>query len=210
MFFEGDRIDYMRKMILAKDDIERQRTANKLMPYQRNDFYEMFKVMNGLPITIRLLDPPAGEFLPHESSAKLALAEKFSMPFASISQRVSELNEMNPMLGHRGCRLAISYPEVSEMQARAIFEAAAQCIAEGIAVNVEVMVPFVAFKSELDNQVALIRQVAEDVMAYRKVNIEYKVGTMIELPRAALTADEIAETAEFFSFGINQSSVHQK
>jgi len=203
MFFEGDRINYMRKMILADDDTARRRAANKLMPQQRDDFYGMLKAVNGLPITIRLLDPPAGEFLPHESSAKLALAEKFGMSFDYISHRVNELNEVNPMLGHRGVRLSISYPEIAEMQARAIFEAAAQVVAEGDAVDVEVMVPFVGFKSELDDQVALIHQVAAEVMAYRKINFDYKVGTMIELPRAALTADEIAETAEFFSFGTN-------
>lgn len=203
MFFEGDRINYLRKMILATEESDRRRAANKLMPQQRDDFYAMFKAMNGLPITIRFLDPPAGEFLPHEMSAKVALAEKFGMSFDYISQRVSELNEMNPMLGHRGCRLGVSFPEITEMQARAVFEAAAQVVAEGDPVNVEVMVPFVGFKTELDHQVGIIRQVAEEVMAYRKIDINYKVGTMIELPRAALTASEIAHSAEFFSFGTN-------
>ncbi|KAJ8598818.1 hypothetical protein CTAYLR_008656 [Chrysophaeum taylorii] len=203
MFFEGDRIHYMRKLILAAEDSERRRAANKLLPFQRDDFHEMFNAMDGLPITIRLLDPPLHEFLPHESSARLALADKISVPFEKITERVAALQEMNPMLGHRGCRLAISFPEIAEMQARAIFEAAAQVVAEGGQVALEIMVPFVGFKAELDNQVNTLHEVAREVMAYRKVSFEYKVGTMIELPRAALTADDIAHTAEFFSFGTN-------
>lgn len=203
MFFEGDRIDAMREMILA-DNVEARKAAlAKLLPYQREDFAGIFKALKGYPATIRFLDPPLHEFLPHEDAAQNDLAKKMGVPVAKIKQRVKELHEFNPMLGFRGCRLGIVYSEISEMQARAVFEAAAEVQKKGIKVKPEVMIPLVGFKKELDLQVEVVHRVAKEVMAEKKVKLNYLVGTMIEVPRGALTADEIAQTAEFFSFGTN-------
>ncbi len=203
MFFEGDRIDAMREMILAKKTEDRQGALKKLLPYQKSDFVGIFKALNGRPATIRLLDPPLHEFLPQDHNAQSALADKLGVSADSISRRVHELHEQNPMLGHRGCRLGISFPEVTEMQARAIFEAAAEVQKSGIKVHPEVMIPLVGFKKEFELQSEIVRRVADEVMKKTKTKIAYLVGTMIEVPRGALTADEIAETAEFFSFGTN-------
>ena len=203
MFFEGDRIDAMREMILARDANERGIALDKLLPYQRDDFYGIFKAMGGRPVTIRLLDPPLHEFLPHDSAARNALAEKLGINPELIAERVSALHEQNPMLGHRGCRLGITYPEITRMQARAIFEAAAKCTKEGQHVDVEVMVPLVGFVKELADQAALIKEVAELVMKEQGVKFEYMIGSMIEVPRAALRAGAIAKVAQFFSFGTN-------
>jgi pyruvate,orthophosphate dikinase len=203
MFFEGDRIDAMREMILARALDDRQKALAKLLPYQKSDFIGIFKALKGKPATIRLLDPPLHEFLPQDSSAQTALAGKMGVKPEDIARRVTELHEQNPMLGHRGCRLGISFPEVTEMQARAIFEAAAEVQKSGIKVHPEVMIPLVGFEKELENQVAIVRRVADLVQTEKKVKLNYLVGTMIEVPRGALTADEIASTAEFFSFGTN-------
>jgi pyruvate, orthophosphate dikinase len=203
MFFEGDRIDAMREMILAdKTEIRKQALA-RLLPYQREDFIGIFTELKGLPATIRFLDPPLHEFLPHDHTAQNKLAEKLGVSVDVIYQRVKELHEFNPMLGFRGCRLGIGYPEISEMQARAVFEAAAAVQKKGIKVKPEIMIPLVGFKRELELQVELVHRVAREVMKEQKVKLKYLVGTMIEVPRGALTADEIAQTAEFFSFGTN-------
>ena len=203
MFFQDDRIDAMREKILADNVSERKAALAKLLPYQKGDFVGIFKALKGLPATIRFLDPPLHEFLPHEDKAQQDLADKMGVPVAKIKQRVKELHEFNPMLGFRGCRLGIVYSEISEMQARAVFEAAAEVQKAGIKVKPEVMIPLVGFKKELDLQVAVVHAAAKAVMAEQKVKISYMVGTMIEIPRGALTADEIAQTAEFFSFGTN-------
>ena len=203
MFFEGDRIDAMREMILAENEEVRREALGKLLPYQRDDFEGIFRALEGRPATIRLLDPPLHEFVPHDEKSQADLARKLRMPVEKVKARVASLHEFNPMLGHRGCRLGISYPEISEMQVRAIFEAAAKVQKAGIKVRPEVMVPLVGFKKELDNQVAIVHRVAEQVQKETGQKIKYLVGTMIEIPRGALTADEIAETAEFFSFGTN-------
>jgi pyruvate,orthophosphate dikinase len=203
MFFEGNRIDAMREMILADKLEDRKAALKKLLPYQKSDFVGIFKALKGYPATIRLLDPPLHEFLPHDHAAQNNLADKMGVPVDKIQQRVKELHEFNPMLGFRGCRLGIVYKEISEMQARAIFEAAAEVQKAGIKVKPEVMIPLVGFKKELDLQVELVHKVAKEVMAAKKVKLNYLVGTMIEVPRGALTADEIAGTAEFFSFGTN-------
>jgi pyruvate,orthophosphate dikinase len=203
MFFEGNRIDAMREMILA-DNVEARKAAlAKLLPYQKQDFVGIFKALKGHPATIRFLDPPLHEFLPHDDAAQQDLAKKMGVPVEKIKQRVKELHEFNPMLGFRGCRLGIVYGEISEMQARAIFEAAAEVQKSGVKVKPEVMIPLVGFKKELDLQVEVVHRVAREVMAEKKVKLNYLVGTMIEVPRGALTADEIAQTAEFFSFGTN-------
>jgi pyruvate,orthophosphate dikinase len=203
MFFEGNRIDAMREMILAKKADDRQKALAKLLPYQKGDFVGIFKALQGQPATIRLLDPPLHEFLPQDHAAQTALAEKIGVSTDEIARRVHELHEQNPMLGHRGCRLGISFPEVTEMQARAIFEAAAEVQKSGTKVHPEVMIPLVGFSRELELQVEIVHRVAREVQAEQKIKINYLVGTMIEVPRGALTADEIAETAEFFSFGTN-------
>ena len=204
MFFEGDRIHVMREMILAEDEEGRRTALAKLMPMQRLDFTGLFTIMHGLPVTIRLLDPPLHEFLPKTDEEIAEVAGIMGMEPASLRQRVDALHEFNPMLGHRGCRLAISYPEIVEMQARAIFEAAVLAAREtGAAVVPEIMVPLVGLRSELDYVKACIDEVARAVMTEAKMKIDYLVGTMIELPRAALRAHIIAEAAEFFSFGTN-------
>ena len=203
MFFEGDRIDAVREMILADTVEGRKKALAKILPYQRADFTGIFKALNGLPATIRLLDPPLHEFVPHDEKSQAALAKKLGIKTEKVIARVAALHEFNPMLGHRGCRLGIAYPEITETQARAIFEAAAAVQKKGIKVKPEVMVPLVGFKRELDLQVEVIHRVAAEVQKEQKIKIAYSVGTMIEVPRGALTADEIAHTAEFFSFGTN-------
>ncbi|MGA9778729.1 MAG: pyruvate, phosphate dikinase [Verrucomicrobiia bacterium] len=203
MFFEGNRIDAMREMILADNLDDRKKALAKILPYQKGDFVGIFKELKGLPATIRFLDPPLHEFLPHDHAAQNDLAEKMGVPVEKIQQRVKELHEFNPMLGFRGCRLGIVYSEISEMQARAVFEAAAEVQKSGIKVKPEVMIPLVGFKKELDLQVEVVHRVAQEVMKEKGVKLDYLVGTMIEVPRGALTADEIARTAQFFSFGTN-------
>jgi len=203
MFFEGDRIDAMREMILAEKTDDRRKALAKLLPYQREDFAGMFEELRGLPATIRFLDPPLHEFLPHDHAAQTQLAEKLGVSVEKIAKRVHDLHEFNPMLGHRGCRLGIVYPEISEMQARAVFEAAAEVQKQGIKVRPEIMIPLVGFHKELQLQLEVVHRVAKEVAAERKAKFNYLVGTMIEIPRAALIADEIAREAEFFSFGTN-------
>ena len=203
MFFEGDRIDAMREMILAETVEARKTALAKLLPYQREDFAGIFRALKGLPATIRFLDPPLHEFLPHAREQQQDLAKKIGVPVEAIQARVHQLHEFNPMLGFRGCRLGIGYPEISEMQARAVFEAAAQVQKEGIKVRPEIMIPLVGFKRELDLQIDVVHAAARAVQAEQKVKLQYLVGTMIEIPRGALTADEIAKSAEFFSFGTN-------
>ena len=203
MFFEGDRIDAMREMILAGNLADRQAALAKLLPYQRADFFGIFKALKGFPATIRFLDPPLHEFLPNSKESQMDLARKLNIPVEKIMHRVHELHEFNPMLGFRGCRLGIKYPEITAMQARAVFEAAADANKAGFKAKPEIMIPLVGFKKELDLQTALVHEVAKAVMAEKKTKISYSVGTMIEIPRGALTADEIAHTAEFFSFGTN-------
>ena len=203
MFFEGDRIDAMREMILADSVTMREDALAKLLPYQRDDFFGIFKALKGFPATIRFLDPPLHEFLPNSKESQMDLARKLNIPVEKIMHRVHELHEFNPMLGFRGCRLGIKYPEITRMQSRAVFEAAADCVKKGIKCKPEIMIPLVGFKKELDLQVAIVHEVAAQVQAEKKVKLTYSVGTMIEVPRGALTADEIACTAEFFSFGTN-------
>jgi pyruvate,orthophosphate dikinase len=205
MFFEGDRIKAMREMILADTKEERQKALAKLLPYQRDDFAGIFRALKGFPATIRTLDPPLHEFLPHDDNPKgqQEVADEMGVSVEKVKQRVKELHEFNPMLGFRGCRLGIVYPEITEMQARAIFEAAADVQKSGVKVKPEVMIPLVGFKKELDLQVEAVHRVAKEVMAEKKVKLDYMVGTMIEIPRGALTANEVAQTAQFFSFGTN-------
>ena len=203
MFFEGGRIDAMREMILAESLEERRAALAKLLPYQREDFVGIFKELKGLPATIRLLDPPLHEFLPHTEAQQKDLAQKLGVSPDKISRRVHQLHEFNPMLGHRGCRLGISFPEITEMQARAIFEAAAQVQIEGIEARPEVMIPLVGFPKELTLQIDIVHRVASEVAREKGTVFNYMVGTMIEIPRAALVADQIAEVAQFFSFGTN-------
>jgi pyruvate,orthophosphate dikinase len=203
MFFEGDRIDAMREMILADNLAAREAALAKLLPYQREDFFGIFKALKGFPATIRFLDPPLHEFLPNSKEQQLDLARKLNIPVERIMHRVHELHEFNPMLGFRGCRLGIKYPEITAMQARAVLEAAADATKQGFKAKPEIMIPLVGFKKELDLQVELVHSVAKAVQAEKGVKINYTVGTMIEIPRGALTADEIAQTAEFFSFGTN-------
>ena len=203
MFFEGNRIDAMRQMILADNEVDRRKALKKLLPYQRRDFQGIFKALEGRPATIRLLDPPLHEFLPHDQAAQRDLAKKLGVSLASIKKRVEDLHEFNPMLGHRGCRLGISYSEITEMQAQAILEAAILVQKSGIEVNPEIMVPLVGFPKELEIQVEVIHSTAKKVFAAKGEKVKYMVGTMIEIPRAALVADEIAKTAQFFSFGTN-------
>jgi pyruvate,orthophosphate dikinase len=203
MFFEGDRIDAMREMILAESLEQRQAALKKLLPYQQGDFEGIFRALAGKPACIRFLDPPLHEFLPHDGKQQAELAKKLGISADKVAARVSELHEFNPMLGFRGCRLGIGYPEISEMQARAVFQAAAAVQKEGIKVKPEIMIPLVGFKRELDLQVEIVHRVAQEVIKATGQKIKYWVGTMIEVPRGALTADEIAQTAEFFSFGTN-------
>jgi pyruvate, orthophosphate dikinase len=203
MFFEGDRIDHVREMILAENADERGKALSKLLPAQRSDFAGIFKALKGLPATIRFLDPPLHEFIPHDEASQKDLAEKLGISVDRVARRVKELHEFNPMLGHRGCRLGIVYPEISEMQARAVFEAAAEVQATGIKVRPEIMIPLVGFPKELELQIDLVHRVATQVQKERNTKLSYLVGTMIEIPRACVVADEIAKSAQFFSFGTN-------
>ncbi|MEP0339234.1 MAG: pyruvate, phosphate dikinase [Alphaproteobacteria bacterium] len=203
MFFDPHRIIHMRQMILARDEGERRKALDSLLPHQRQDFLELFHIMDGLPITIRLLDPPLNEFLPHTDEEMAEVAKAAGVTTEDVRVRRAELDESNPMLGHRGCRLAIAYPEICEMQARAIFEAQAEIMKEGKKAFPEVMVPLVSVKKEFEMQKAIIDRIAKEVMAEQGIDLPYMVGTMIELPRACLIADQIAEQAEFFSFGTN-------
>jgi pyruvate,orthophosphate dikinase len=203
MFFGEEKIGPMREMILADTPEQRRRALEKLLPLQRKDFEGIFEVMDGLPVTIRTIDPPLHEFVPHDEPAQRELAQQMGIPYEKVRQRVESLHEFNPMLGFRGCRLGIMYPEITEMQSRAIFEAAAAVRRRRIKVIPEVMIPLVGNVKELEHQDAVVRRVAAEVMKNEKVKFDYLVGTMIEVPRAALVADEIARVAEFFSFGTN-------
>ena len=203
MFFEGDRIKSMREMILADDEAGRRKGLAKLLPMQRADFEGIFTAMDGLPVTIRLLDPPLHEFVPQEEDQQKEIAEELGMPLQKVKDRVNSLHEINPMLGHRGCRLGNTYPEITEMQARAIIEAALNVQAKGVKVFPEIMVPLIGTQAEFDMQDKIIRETAEKVLAEKGTRVKYLVGTMIEIPRAALTADKVAQKAEFFSFGTN-------
>ena len=204
MFFEGDRITAVREMILAKDEAARRAAVAKLLPFQRNDFVGIFTAMKGLPVTVRLLDPPLHEFLPHEKKSQEEMAKHMGLALEEVTSRVEQLHEANPMLGHRGCRLSVTYPEILEMQVRAIVEAAIACQADGVDAHPEIMIPLVGTATELK----LLRGLTEETIAEVKKekgvsDLDILIGTMIEIPRAALTADEVAEYADFFSFGTN-------
>ena len=204
MFFDADRIVAVRQMILAESEAERRQALSSILPVQRGDFRDIFRAMSGLPVTIRLLDPPLHEFLPQGAAEMQAVAEAAGVPVSRLHERAVRLAEVNPMLGHRGCRLGISYPEIYDMQARAIFEAAIAVQKEsGVAITPEIMIPLVGLHKELEILRALVEQVACDVFAEQKQKVDYLVGTMIELPRAALCAGDIARSADFFSFGTN-------
>jgi pyruvate,orthophosphate dikinase len=203
MFFGPDRIASMRKMILAEDETSRRKALKKLLPLQRKDFIGIFKAMDGLPVTIRLLDPPLHEFLPHDKKSQAEMAKQMGVSAEVIQTKVQSLHELNPMLGHRGCRLGITYPEITAMQVRAIMEAACSVAKQGVKVYPEIMIPLIGTKAELENQRKIAVDVAKEVIRKTKVKVRYLVGTMIEIPRAAITADQIAEVAEFFSFGTN-------
>jgi len=203
MFFGEGKIEPMREMILAESVVERRNALAKLLPLQRADFEGIFREMGGKPVTIRTIDPPLHEFLPHDEAGQREVAEQMGISTKRIRERVEALHEFNPMLGLRGCRLGIIYPEITEMQARAIFEAAANVQRSGMKVEPEVMIPLVGHVKELQLQTDIVRRVAAAVMKETGVKFKYAVGTMIEIPRGALTADEIAGVAEFFSFGTN-------
>ncbi len=203
MFFGEDKIGPMREMIVADNETDRRAALAKLLPLQREDFAGIFRAMGSRPVTIRTLDPPLHEFLPHDEAGTRELAAATGKSVEAIKQRIADLHESNPMLGHRGCRLGVTYPEITEMQARAIIEAAVEVINKGIKTEPEIMIPFIGTKKELDLQTAVVRAAAQQVMAETKTKVKYLVGTMIEIPRAAITADKVAETAEFFSFGTN-------
>ena len=203
MFFESTRIKAMREMILSDDEAGRRAALAKLLPMQRGDFEALFEVMNGYPVTVRLLDPPLHEFVPQDEKGQREMAAEMNVSYEKIKARVDSLHEVNPMLGHRGCRLGNTYPEITEMQARAIIEAAMNVEKRGIPVKVEIMVPLVGNHKELRYQKDIIEHVAAEVFAERNDKIAYMVGTMIEIPRAAVTANQIAEVADFFSFGTN-------
>lgn len=203
MFFDGDRIDTVREMILAEDEFGRRKALAKLLPMQREDFIGIFRVLKDRPVTIRTLDPPLHEFLPHTEREIQDLSSKIGVSADAVRLRLDQLHEFNPMLGHRGCRLGIVFPEITEMQVRAIFEASCRMKKEGIDVHPEIMIPLVGHVNEFKHQDNLVRHIADQVFAEQKMTVQYLVGTMIELPRAALTADEIASVAEFFSYGTN-------
>ncbi len=203
MFFEPDRIKAVREMILAEDREARQRALEKILPMQKNDFKEIFRVMNGLPVTIRLLDPPLHEFLPHTDEELEELAREMNVPVERLKAKNKALQEFNPMLGHRGCRLGITFPEIYEIQVRAIMEAACELTKEGVKVIPEIMIPLIAHVNELKLMRELVERVAEEVQTRYNTKVKYTVGTMIELPRAAITSDEIARYADFYSFGTN-------
>ena len=203
MFFMDDRIQRMREMILAGSQAARREALAQLLPFQKEDFRGIFRAMDGLPVTIRLLDPPLHEFLPHDEPEQEKMAERMGLTLAEVKTKVALLSEFNPMLGHRGCRLGITYPEITEMQSRAILEAAVELSQEGVTVLPEIMVPLIGTLQEFAHQKAVIRRIAEEVFAEKEARVEYLIGTMIEVPRAALTAGEISPEADFFSFGTN-------
>jgi pyruvate,orthophosphate dikinase len=203
MFFDPKRIIEMRKMILAKNELDRRKAVMKLLPFQKEDFKGILKTMAGRPVTIRLLDPPLHEFLTLDDDQVQTLAKELNVSPQKINNRINSLHEFNPMLGHRGCRLGVAYPEITEMQARAIFEATAELTQNGIKAMPEVMIPLVGTHSEYEHQEKIVRSAAERVVQETGVAFGYLIGTMIELPRACLTANKIAEKAEFFSFGTN-------
>jgi pyruvate,orthophosphate dikinase len=205
MFFEGDRIKAVREMILAETAEDRKKALAKLLPYQREDFRGIFTAMKGHPVTIRTLDPPLHEFLPHDAKGQEEMAKELGVSVHAVAQRVKELHEFNPMLGFRGCRLGIVYPEITEMQARAIFEAACDVHKQGHEVEPEIMIPLVAYPAELKAQAKIVRDTAEKVFAEKGIRVNYLIGTMIELPRACIAADKIVKDggAQFFSFGTN-------
>lgn len=203
MFFEGDRITDVRRFILADTEKDRNAAIKRLLPHQRKDFEGIFKAMNGNPVTVRLLDPPLHEFLPHTEADMKKMAKEMHVPLQKIKRRVTELHEFNPMLGHRGCRLSITYPVLCEMQTRAIIEAAVRVGKKGVKVLPEIMIPLIGTKAELDYLEKIVRRVADEIIKRETFPLKYMVGTMIEIPRAALTADKVAESAEFFSFGTN-------
>jgi pyruvate,orthophosphate dikinase len=203
MFFEGDRIKAMREMILAKNEVERRKGLEKLLPYQREDFEGILEAMEGYGVTIRLLDPPLHEFVPHEEANQKEMAKEMGISVDEVKTLVDDLHEFNPMLGHRGCRLGNTYPEITEMQARAIIEAAVNLKQKGINVLPEIMVPLIGTVKEFKLQSDIIHETAKKVFEEKGSSVDYLVGTMIEVPRAALTADLVANEAEFFSFGTN-------
>lgn len=203
MFFDEARILAIRKMIFADNEKDRRNAVMELLPYQKEDFMGILKAMEGMPVTIRLLDPPLHEFMSLSEDQEKSLADNLNIDVSTVKNRVSALHELNPMLGHRGCRLGIAYPEITEMQARAILEAAAELTKLGVSVMPEIMIPLVGTVTEYIDQEKVIREVAKDVMKEHDLELKFMVGTMIELPRACLTADEIATHAEFFSFGTN-------
>jgi pyruvate,orthophosphate dikinase len=203
MFFEGDRITDVRRFILAENDADRNKAIKKLLPHQRKDFEGIFKAMDGKPVTVRLLDPPLHEFLPHTDADMKKMATELGVPLAKVKEMVASLHEFNPMLGHRGCRLSITYPVLCEMQTQAIIEAAVKVAKKGVKVLPEIMIPLIGTKAELEYLEKIVRRVADEILKKTGSKVEYLVGTMIEIPRAALTADEVAESAEFFSFGTN-------
>ncbi|HHZ80951.1 MAG TPA: pyruvate, phosphate dikinase, partial [Candidatus Marinimicrobia bacterium] len=203
MFFDPERILAIREMIVAENEQARRKAVMKLLPFQREDFYEILKTMHDFPVTIRLLDPPLHEFVTLAEDQIEELAGELGTDEEKLKARIDALHELNPMLGHRGCRLGIAYPEITEMQARAIFEATAQLTKEGVNALPEVMIPLVGTQAEYDHQETIVRKVAEKVKNETNIEYPYLVGTMIEIPRACLTADEIARKAEFFSFGTN-------
>ena len=204
MFFAEDRIPAMREMIVSKNEDERRRALNKLLPMQRADFIGLYEAMGDRPVTIRFLDPPLHEFVPHKDSEIEALAKEMGLKFEELKKTIDELHEMNPMLGHRGCRLSITYPEIAEMQTQAVIEAAIEINTKrGGNIIPEIMIPLVGDVKELKYVKNVVTKTAEKVMASHGVKVDFMVGTMIEIPRAAITADEIAQEAEFFSFGTN-------
>jgi pyruvate,orthophosphate dikinase len=203
MFFDPQRINHMREVIVAGDEAQRRAAVAKLLPYQRQDFIDLFTIMDGLPVTIRLLDPPLHEFLPHKEADMAEVAKAAGTDIATVKARAAQLHELNPMLGHRGCRLGVTYPEIYEMQARAIFEAAAAIVKAGKSITPEVMIPLVGMKKEFETLKEVAEKMATEVMKEKQVKFDYLIGTMIELPSAALCAGKIAETAQFFSFGTN-------
>jgi pyruvate,orthophosphate dikinase len=203
MFFEKDRINAVREMILAEDETGRRAALAQILPMQREDFVEIFRTMAGLPVTIRLLDPPLHEFLTENPGDVEMMAERLGLPLAKVRERYRELHEVNPMLGHRGCRLGLTFPEIYEMQVRGIIEAACILAKEGLVIAPEIMIPLVGHVRELQVLRELVRSTADAVQSEHGARISYQIGTMIELPRACLTADQIATAADFFSFGTN-------
>ncbi len=203
MFFAEDRIKAVREMILSEDEAGRRKALAKILPFQKSDFYDLMKTLEGSPVTIRFLDPPLHEFLPTEEAQIAELATELGVSVGQLKDKIQSLHEFNPMLGHRGCRLAVTYPEIAEMQTEAVIAAACELKKEGIDAQPEIMIPLVGFKTELDFNTEIVRRVAQATMEKYGVSIDYKLGTMIEVPRGALTADKVAETAEFFSFGTN-------